>query len=76
LTIGADARVLGATLHAGDAVDYQLAEGSRAYLVVARGMVEINGTRLAERDGGAIEDERALHLVALEDAEIILVETR
>jgi quercetin 2,3-dioxygenase len=76
LTIGADARVLGATLNAGDVVDYQLAEGSRAYLVVARGMVELNGTRLAERDGGAIEDERALHLVALDDAEIILVETR
>ena len=58
------------------AVDYQLAEGSRAYLVVARGMVELNGTGLAERDGAAIENERALQVLARENAEVVLVEMR
>lgn len=76
LPIRADARVLGATLHAGGAIDHQLAARSRAYLVVARGTVELNGTRLAERDGAAIENEVALHLLALDDAETILVEMR
>jgi redox-sensitive bicupin YhaK (pirin superfamily) len=76
LPIGADARALGATLKTGEAAEYQLAEGRRAYLVAARGTVEVNGVRLAERDGAAIENEHALRVVAVEDAEIVLVDVR
>jgi redox-sensitive bicupin YhaK (pirin superfamily) len=76
LPIGADARVLGATLEAGETAVHELAEGCRAYLVVARGAVELNGVRLAERDGAAIESERTLRVRAIENAETILVEVR
>ena len=55
LPIRADARVLGATLKAGETAEYLLGGGRRAYLVSARGAVEVNGVRLAERDGAAIE---------------------
>ena len=74
LPIRADARVLGATLKAGETAEYRLAEGRRAYLVSARGAVEVNGVPLAARDGAAIQNERALSVTALEDAEIVLVD--
>jgi quercetin 2,3-dioxygenase len=74
LPIRADARVLGATLKAGETAEYRLAEGRRAYLVSARGAVEVNGVPLAARDGAAIQDERILSVTALEDAEIVLVD--
>jgi quercetin 2,3-dioxygenase len=74
LPIRADARVLGATLKAGETAEYRLAERRRAYLVAARGPVEINGALLAERDGAAIENERVLRVTAIDDAEIVLVD--
>ncbi|WP_229792765.1 hypothetical protein [Rhodanobacter panaciterrae] len=70
-----DARVLGATLKAGDTVDYALADGRYAYLVPSTGSVEINGIRLDTRDGAAIRDEKALRITAIEDAELVLVDT-
>jgi redox-sensitive bicupin YhaK (pirin superfamily) len=74
LPIRADARVLGATLKVGETAEYRLAEGRRAYLVSALGAVEVNGVRLAARDGAAIENERVLSVTAIEDAEIVLVD--
>jgi redox-sensitive bicupin YhaK (pirin superfamily) len=74
LPIRADARVLGATLKAGETAEYRLAEGRRAYLVSSRGAVEVNGVPLAARDGAAIQDEQALSVTAIEDAEIVLVD--
>jgi hypothetical protein len=74
LPIRADARVLGAALEAGETAEYRLAEGRRAYLVPALGAVEVNGVRLAARDGAAIENERVLRVTAIEDAEIVLVD--
>jgi redox-sensitive bicupin YhaK (pirin superfamily) len=74
LPIRADARVLGATLHAGETAEYRLAGGRRGYLVSARGVVEVNGVRLNARDGAAVENEPALHVTAIEDAEIVLVD--
>ena len=74
LPIRANARVLGATLKAGEMAEYRLVEGRHAYLVPARGSVEVNGVPLAERDGAAIENERVLQVTASEDAEIALVD--
>ena len=76
LPIGADARVLGATLKAGETAEYRLDESRRAYLVVARGTVEVNGVQLRERDGAAIEREHALRVVSMDDAEVVLVDVR
>jgi quercetin 2,3-dioxygenase len=74
LPIRADARVLGATLKAGETAEYMLAEGRRAYLASALGSIEVNGLRLAERDGAAIENEKVLRVTAIEDADIVLVD--
>ncbi|HEY3911898.1 MAG TPA: pirin family protein [Stellaceae bacterium] len=74
LPIRTDARVLGATLRAGETVDYPLAKDRRGYLVPAKGAVEVNGVRLEARDGAAIHDEAGLRVRALEDAELVLVD--
>ena len=74
LPIGADARVLGATLKRGETAEYRLPKGRRAYLVAALGTVEVNGLRLGERDGAAVQDESALQVTAIDDAEILLVD--
>jgi quercetin 2,3-dioxygenase len=75
LPLRTDARVLGATLKAGDTVDYALDKDRYAYLVPSSGSVEINGTRLDARDGAAIRDETSLRITAIEDAELVLVDT-
>ena len=74
LPIRTDARVLGATLKAGETATYQTAPGRHAYLVPAVGSVEVNGVRLETRDGAAIADEPKLTVTALEDAEVVLVD--
>ena len=74
LSIRADARVLGATLKAGESVEYLLDARRHAYLVPAIGSVEVNGVRIAARDGAAIRDESRLRIVALAAAEIVLVD--
>lgn len=75
LPIRADARVLGATLRAGDAATYTLGAGRFAYLVPATGAIEINGVRIDARDGAAIRDEATLQVLALDDAELVLVDS-
>jgi hypothetical protein len=74
LPIRADARVLGASLRAGESAEYRLGAGRHAYLVPASGAVEINGVPIGVRDGAAIADVEALTVTALEDAEIVMVD--
>ncbi|URL58644.1 pirin family protein [Luteibacter flocculans] len=75
LPIRTDARVLGASVKAGETVEYTLAPGRYAYLVPATGHVEVNGVALNARDGAAIRDEATLRITASEDAELVLVDT-
>jgi redox-sensitive bicupin YhaK (pirin superfamily) len=74
LPIRTDARVAGATLKAGETVEYPLGKARHAYLVPAVGAIEVNGVRLNARDGAAVKDEDVLRVTALEDAEIVLVD--
>lgn len=75
LPIRARARVLGATLKAGETIEYDFNEAWRyGYLVPAAGKVEVNGIVLEARDGAAAFDEPKLRIRALEDAELVLVD--
>ena len=74
LPIRTAARVAGATIAAGATADYALTADRHAYLVSARGVVEVNGVRLAPGDGAAITGETALLVSAIEDAEVVLVD--
>ena len=74
LPIRTDARIVAATLKAGDTADYTLAAGHHGYLVPAIGVIDVNGVRIETRDGAAISDETVLRVTAIEDAEIVLVD--
>jgi len=74
LPIRASARVLGATLSAGQTVEYRLEPGHYAYLVPSAG-VDVNGVALDARDGAAIHAEALVRVTAKADAELVLVET-
>jgi redox-sensitive bicupin YhaK (pirin superfamily) len=74
LPIRQDARVLGATIKAGDKTSYKLDANRNAYLVIAKGAVTANGVNLGERDGAAITDEANIEITAGTDAEILLVD--
>ncbi len=75
LTINADAKVLAATLNAGETITYALPKGRRAYLVPAVGQVEVNGVPLNARDGAAIADEAEITITASADAELVMVDS-
>jgi len=75
LRIEADARVLGATLEAGQRIAYPLPSTRYGYLVPARGRVMVNDQQVGERDGVAIAGEPGIAITAIERAEIILVDT-
>ena len=75
LPIRTSARVLGATLKAGETAEYRFADKERyGYLVPAKGKIEVNGVALEARDGAAIHGEDAIRVTASEDAELILVD--
>ena len=75
LPIRQDASVLGATLKAGESLTYDVKAGRHGYLVLAAGMVELNGEILKARDGAAISGGTQLSITGLEDAEIVFVDT-
>ncbi len=76
LAIRADADLLAGTLNPGDEVTYDPEAGRHLYLVPATGKITVNGVELSARDGAAIKDEDRLVIRALEESEIILVDSR
>lgn len=76
LPLHADAAVLAGTLRAGETVTHALAPGRSAYLVAAKGAVEVNGVAVPNRAGAAATDEAALTIRAVSDTELVLVEVK
>jgi redox-sensitive bicupin YhaK (pirin superfamily) len=74
LPIRSDARVVGATIKAGETVEYPIGKDRRGYLVPATGRIEIDGVTVNARDGAAISDLDTIRVTAIEDSEIILVD--
>jgi len=74
LPIRTDARVLGASLKAGETAEYTLGGRRHAYLVPAKGKVEVNGVALDARDGAAIAEDHDFGVTAVEDAEVVMVD--
>lgn len=76
LKINAAARVLGVTLKAGEKAELQLDPSRHVYLVGVNGAIEVNGVRAEPRDGVAITGEEKVEIVAIDEAEIVLVDAR
>ncbi|MEQ1538584.1 MAG: pirin family protein [Sphingorhabdus sp.] len=75
LVINANARVLGATATAGETLTFTVEIGRNAYLVSAKGRVRVNGVEGVARDGFAIAGDGTLTIEALEDAELVMVDS-
>ena len=75
LNINSDARILGATLKAGETLEYS-ADPSRHLYLVPNAKVEVNGTPAEKRDGVAITGEATVTVKAEEDAELVMVDAR
>jgi redox-sensitive bicupin YhaK (pirin superfamily) len=76
LRINAAARVLGATLKAGETAELVLDPARHTYLVGLGSAIEVNGVRAEPRDGVGITGEANLRIKAIGDAEIVLVDAR
>jgi redox-sensitive bicupin YhaK (pirin superfamily) len=74
LPIRSNARVLGASVKAGDSVTYALTPDRHAYLVPAVGKVRIDAVEINARDGVAITGVDAVTVTGIEDSEIVMVD--
>jgi redox-sensitive bicupin YhaK (pirin superfamily) len=75
LTINSDAKVLGATVKAGECIGYSASPERHLYLV-ASAPVRVNGVEASARDGIAISGEHDVTIEAKDDAELVLVDAR
>ena len=75
LPIRADARLMAATVAAGATITHELADGRHAYLVPATGAIAIDGERIEARDGVALHGPMTIAITAIEEAEIVLVDS-
>src|SRR3546814_5083184 len=75
LPIRANARVAAASVNAGESVSYDLEAGRHAYLVAAKGRIRVNGEEADPRDGIALRDVGTIEVEALDDAELVLVDS-
>ena len=67
-----DAELWLAVLTKGKELTYSPSRSRRAWLQVARGKLTLNGLALEAGDGAAINEENALEITALEDAEMLV----
>ena len=74
LFIHQDAAFMAAVLDAGEETSVDIESGRRAYLVAARGSVEVNGVTVPTRAGVAIEHEQHLTIRATQGAEVVLLD--
>jgi hypothetical protein len=73
-TINQDAQVYVAKLAPGETVEHTIKAGRGAYVQVARGSVQVNGTKLKQGDGAAVEQEPKVSISndGAEGAELLL----
>lgn len=67
-----DAAIYATRLKAGAEAQHAFSTARKGYLQVAKGELRLNGTHLKEGDGAMLEQETALKLVAVTDAEALL----
>lgn len=74
LPIRTDARIVAATLKAGESAEYAIGKDRKAYLVPAMGAIRIDDVQVNARDGAAISDVEVIRVTAVEDSEIVMVD--
>ncbi len=72
VTVHQDTELHVARLDAGGEIAHPLGAGRHAWVQVARGAIDVNGTALAAGDGAAVSDEARIAIRAGEAAEVLL----
>jgi len=72
VVINQDAWLYVTQLAPGEEVSRALEPGRYAWVQIARGAVDVNGTPLSQGDGAAASDERELNIRAREDSEVLV----
>ena len=75
LTINADAKILGATVKAGESIAIEAQPDRHLYLVPS-GRIRVNGIEANARDGVAITGESRIEIKAEDESELVLVDAR
>ena len=77
LKIHQDARLYTTILGKGESVEHRFASGRAGWIQVARGSVDVNGTKLAQGDGASIEETGAITITGDADgAEVLLFDLK
>ncbi|MEO5587730.1 MAG: pirin family protein [Novosphingobium sp.] len=76
LPLRADAKVAAASIGAGERITYSADPARHLYLVAPTGRILVNGVEALARDGVAITGEAEVVVEALDDAELVLVDSR
>lgn len=76
LTIHQDVDLFASAMEAGVELTQELKSGRRAFVQVVRGDIKVNGQMLAAGDGARIENENAIAIVAITEAELLLFDMR
>ena len=76
LRINAAARVMGATLKAGESIELALDPARHIYLVGLGGAIDVGDQRAQARDGVAVTGLDRLTIKAVDDSEIVLVDAK
>jgi redox-sensitive bicupin YhaK (pirin superfamily) len=66
-----DVLLFAGSIERGEEASLSLAAGRKAWVQVARGAISVNGTRLEEGDGAAVEGERQLGFADGASAELL-----
>lgn len=72
VTIHQDAEIRAGLIAAGEQLTHEVREGRRAWVHVARGSAELDGTRLDAGDAAAITDPGVVQMRGLDDAEVLV----
>jgi hypothetical protein len=67
-----DALLYGSLLDPGDSLRYPLLPGRTAYLHLAKGRLQVNGQQLGGGDAITIEQEQAVQMQGIDQAELLL----
>ena len=76
LPIRTDAKVVAATLKAGQSAEWRTDGSRHQYLVAPTGRIRVNGVEAQPRDGVAVTGEDTITVEALDDAEVVMVDAR
>jgi quercetin 2,3-dioxygenase len=76
LVINADAKFLVADLAANQKTSYEVGAGRGVWVQVAKGAVSINGEKLVEGDGAAVENESMIDFEASTDSHLLLFDLK